>query len=135
MCKIIFFSNALPFPRQVSCEEIPEKSAGKFVQLRAAFGEYLVFAPLHVSRYHADIIERFCNMRGIPGIYRDTEKRFEILDGDWCVIGGGKFMIDTKQRKIRLFDNSMAYGKFDGNGMKEKILSAGWFPGYDVLIE
>lgn len=135
MCKIVFFSNTLSFTRQAFCEEIPEKSAGKFVQLRAASGEYLVFAPLHVSRYHADIIERFCNERGIPGIYRDTEKRFEILDGDWYVIGGGKFMIDTKQRKIRLFDNSMAYGKFDRKGMKRKILSASWFSGYDVLIE
>jgi hypothetical protein len=135
MYRIVFFSDARPFPRQVSRKEIPGKSAGKFVQLRAASGEYLVFAPLHVSRYHADIIERFCNKHGIPGIYHDTEKRFEILDDDWCVIGGGKFMIDTKQRKIRLFDNSMAYGKFDGNGMKGKILSSGWFQGYDVLIE
>ena len=135
MCKIVFFSDAHTSLRQLSSKAMPEKSAGKFVQLRTASGEYLIFALQHVSRYHADIIERFCNERGIPGIYRDTEKRFEILDDDWSVIGGGKFMIDTKRRHIRLFDNSMAYGKFDGNGMKKKILADGQFPGYNVLIK
>ena len=135
MCKIIFYRDTRTVSRRSTRKTMPGKATGKFVQLRAASAEYFVFAPLEVCRYHADILERFCNKRGIPGIYHDTEKRYEILDDAWSVIGGGKYILDTAQRHIRLFGNSMAYGNFDRSGMKKKILSSRKFSGYDVLIE
>ena len=135
MCTIIFYKKRGFTSRQSSRDVTHEKITGKFVQLRSASKEFLVFAPLDLFRYHADILERFCNQRGITGIYLDTEKRYEILDSDWSVIGGGKFMVDTTQRNIRLFDNSMAYGKFNRRGMRGKILSSGRFSGYHVQIE
>ena len=36
---------------------------------------------------------------------------------------------------VRLYDDSMAYGKFDRAGMAEKILSLPEFAGFTVLID
>jgi hypothetical protein len=36
---------------------------------------------------------------------------------------------------IRLFDDSMAYGKFDHAGLAEKLLSFPEFAGFTVLID
>jgi hypothetical protein len=114
---------------------LPGKTAGKFIQLQHNSAEYLVFSPKEVSLYHADIVGRFCAERGIPGVYNNTHKRFDIHDPEWAVIGGGKFAIDRLKKQLRLYDDSMAYGKFNRKGMKEKILSVSTFSGYNVQIE
>jgi hypothetical protein len=114
---------------------LPDKITGKFVQIVNDSGEYLVFSPKEVSRYHADIVERFCAERGIPGVYNNTHKRFDVHDLEWTVVGGGKFAIDRRKKQIRLYDDSMAYGKFNGEGLKKKILSLSAFSGYNVRVE
>jgi hypothetical protein len=115
---------------------LPDRVAGKFVQIRNdAAEEFLVFSPKEVSRYHADIVERFCAERGIPGVYNNVHKRFDIHDPEWIVVGGGKFERDRKKKQLRLYDDSMAYGKFNGHELKEKILSFSAFSGYNVRIE
>jgi len=35
-------------------------------------------------------------------------------------VGGGKFEIDKAEKHIRLYDNSMAYGRFDIEGLKKR---------------
>ena len=122
------------------CREIgaavPDKIAGKFVQIRNdSAEEYLVFSPKELSRYHADIVGRFCDERGIPGVYHNALKCFDIHDPEWVVIGGGKFERDRIKKQLRLYDDSMAYGKFNGHGLKEKILSLSAFSEYNVRIE
>ena len=62
-------------------------------------------------------------------------KCFDIHDPEWAVVGGGKFERDRKKKQLRLYDDSMAYGKFNGHGLKEKILSFSAFSGYNVQIE
>jgi hypothetical protein len=115
---------------------LPDKNEGKFVQLiNDSAEEYFVFSPKEVSRYHADIVGRFCAERGIPGVYDNTHKRFDIHDPEWAVVGGGKFAIDRRKKQLRLYDDSMAYGKFSGEGLKEKILSLPAFSGYNVSVE
>jgi hypothetical protein len=114
---------------------LPDKIAGKFVQMQNDSAEYIVFFPRKVSRYHADIVKRFCDERGISGVYNNALKRFDIHDPEWTVVGGGKFAIDRMKKQLRLYDDSMAYGKFNGQGLKEKIRSLSVFSGYNVLIE
>jgi hypothetical protein len=117
-------------------EALPENDEGKFVQLiNDSAEEYLVFSPKEVSRYHADIVGRFCAERGIPGVYKNTHKRFDIHGPEWAVVGGGKFAIDRRKKQLRLYDDSMAYGKFNGEGLKERILSLPAFSGYNVSVE
>jgi hypothetical protein len=114
---------------------LPDKIAGKFVQLVNDSAEYLVFSPKEASRYHADIVARFCAEHGIPGVYDNTHKRFDIHAPAWTVIGGGKFETDKRKKQLRLYDDSLAYGKFDREGLKEKILSLSAFSRYTVRVE
>jgi hypothetical protein len=123
------------FSRPISAEKTaPDRTAGKFVQIRNADTEYLVFSPREVAQYHADLVERFCKERNIPGSYVSERRRYDIHDPAWVVIGGGKFETDRKKRSIILHDNSMAYGRFDSSGLKEKIHRTKGLAGYDVKI-
>lgn len=112
----------------------PDKLSGKFVQLRRDDVEYLVFSPSGLTAYHAGIVERFCRDRDIDGVYNIEKKRFDIHDPAWTVAGGGKFDIDRPGKRLRLYDNSMAYGRFDSMGLKERILHVDALKDYSVLI-
>ena len=116
-------------------KRMPNHYTGKFVQMRNNSREYLVFSPKEFTRYHADIIERFCLDREIPGVHDKKNKRFDIIDFAWSVIGGGKFETNKKKKYLKLYGDSMAYGRYDRRGMKEKILSIEEFAGYDVHVE
>lgn len=113
---------------------VPPVMGGKFVQIRNDETEYLVFSPQEFTKYHAGIVERFCLDKGIEGFYASERKRYEVYDKAWIVVGGGKFQIDRGRMTIRLFDDSMAYGKFDREGLSEKCLSLPEFAGFTVLI-
>ncbi len=132
--KIVFFDHAQQY-RTAEKEAFPQKRNGKFVQVRHDKAEYLIFASREAAPYHADIIERFCKERGIPGVYNASRKSFVIHDPAWIVVGGGKFEIDASDRRIRLYDNSMAYGKFDPKGLEGKIHAAKELADYMVKIE
>jgi len=114
---------------------VPDKRAGKFVQLRNNKTEYLVFSPKELSPYHADIIERFCRQKGIAGVYNRAHKCFEIHEPEWIIIGGGKFDYDKKEKYLRLYDDSMAYGKFETEGLLKRILQVKGLKDYSVRIE
>jgi hypothetical protein len=114
---------------------VPPARSGKFVQIRHGSTEYLVFSPKDFTKYHANIVERFCLDKGIEGGYDSGGKHYEISDRAWIVAGGGKYEIDTVKKAIKLFDNSMAYGKFDSQGLREKILSLPEFYVFTVRIE
>lgn len=96
-------------------------TAGKFVQLRNNTDEYLVFAPKECAPYHADITERFCREMGLKG-YRDGDgKRFTIDEPAWVIVGGGRFELDRRKKYIRLYGNSLAYGRFDSKGLSGRL--------------
>ncbi len=113
---------------------VPDKINGKFVQIRNKQTEYLVFSPKELTLYHANIVERFCLDKGLKGAYRGEEKRFDIREPGWEVVGGGKFDIDKTTKQVRLYDNSLAYGRFDSKGLAGKIRSTDKLSGYDVVI-
>jgi hypothetical protein len=114
---------------------LPQKRGGKFVQLKHSETEYLVLASREAASYHADIVERFCKEREIPGVYNPAGKRFLIHDPSWVIKGGGKFVIDDVEKYILFYDNSMAYGRFDPEGFKEKIHAIKKWRDYEVRIE
>jgi hypothetical protein len=108
--------------------------SGKFIQIRKGDAEYLVLSPKQFTPYHADLVEKFCLEEGIEGSYNSAMKRFNIHDPAWVIAGGGRFEIDRAKKCIRLYDNSMAYGKFDPTGLKEKILMIKELSDYEVSI-
>ena len=133
--KIVYIDYSEKYYREFAGTDVPAQFTGKFIQVRNLLTEYLIFSPKEFTLYHADIVERFCTERQIPGIYNKTNKSYDILDPEWIVAGGGKFAIDRQKKNIHLYDDSMAYGKFDKNEMKEKVLSIKDFSGYEVRID
>lgn len=132
---LIFIDYAPLYFTAVAGTPVPPRVGGKFVQIRNKEREYLVFAPKEFMKYHAGIVERFCLDKGVEGSYDSEKKRYEIFDSSWIVAGGGKFELDRDRMTLRLFDNSMAYGKFDRSGLAEKLLAFPEFAGLTVLIE
>lgn len=113
----------------------PELVTGKFVQITNGAVLYLVLSPRELTKYHANIIERFCMDKGIEGSYDPKREKFTIRDQQWQVLGGGKFERDTNTKAIKLYDNSMAYGKFRSDGLKETLAALPDFAGYTIMIE
>lgn len=114
---------------------IPPVVSGKFVQIRNGNTLYLVLSPKELTKYHGNIVERFCMDKGIEGSYDTKREKFAILDQAWVIVGGGKFERDGSKKAIKLYDNSMAYGKFDATGLKELLIALPEFSGYTVTIE
>lgn len=133
--QIIYINFAATYYPDIAKTEVPEHYAGKFVQILNGPIEYLIFSPREFTRYHADIVERFCIDRKIPGIYNSRDKIFDIIDHHWAISGGGKFEMDRIRNRLRLYDDSLAYGKFVRTGLMEKILSIPDFSDYRIKIE
>jgi hypothetical protein len=133
--KIVVVDYSALYYSRVAKTAVPHTQSGKFVQLRHDDTEYLVFSPREFAPYHADIVERFCKDKDIPGVYSVPGKRFIIHDPAWVVVGGGKFELDTVTKNILLRDNSMAYGRFDSDGLRDKIHTIKKFRDYEVRIK
>ena len=112
-----------------------DKKNGKFVQIRKGDTEYLVFSSKELAPYHAHIVEHFCLERAIRGAHEGEGKRFSIRDSGWIIVGGGKYEMDKEHGFIRIYDDSVAYGKFDKKGLEEKIRSIDAFHDLEVRIE
>jgi len=121
--------------QEVARTAVPAVTGGKFVQIRNGASLYLVFSPTEFTKYHANIVERFCMDKGIDGRYDAERKRFDIYDTAWTIVGGGKFEIDRARKTIRLHDDSLAYGKFDKAGLADAMLSFSEFSGFTIQIE
>ncbi len=114
---------------------IPPVTAGKFVQIRHGQELFIVLSPKDFTKYHANIIERFCMDKGIEGSYDKEHTKFIIADTAWKVLGGGKFDRDANKKTIKFYDNSMAYGKFQKTGLSEMVTALPEFAGYAIVIE
>jgi hypothetical protein len=132
--RVVIVDYSVMYYADVARTAMPPVRSGKFVRLRHGDTEYLVLSPKEFSPYHADILERFCRERSIDGAYQEGKKRFDIHDAEWVIKGGGKFEIDETKRYIRFYDNSMAYGRFEARGLREKV-SRSKLKGYQVTIE
>jgi hypothetical protein len=114
---------------------IPPLTTGKFVQIRNGNTLNVVLSPKEFTKYHANIIERFCMDKGLEGSYDSRREKFTIHDHAWQIVGGGKFERDINKKTIKLYDNSMAYGKFNTQGLKEMLGALPEFSGYTITIE
>lgn len=119
----------------VAKDPIPPLMTGKFVQIRNGNTLYCILSPREFTKYHANIVERFCMDKGIEGRYDSRREKFIIDDQDWVIVGGGKFERDSIKKTIKLYDNSTAYGKFDPTGLKVLLAALPEFSGYGIIIE
>jgi hypothetical protein len=96
---------------------------GKFVQLRLAGRDVLLFAAASEHRYHNQILGRFLSAQGIPHRWEGAEK-LVVDDPSLAVLGGGRFRLDLPDQRLRVWDASGVYGRFDGEVLSAQLASA-----------
>lgn len=132
----VAFIDYIPFYYQtLSPTPEPDVVEGKFVQIRNGALFFIILAPKGFAKYHANIVERFCLDKGLEGGYDPEGKRFAIADTAWIIRGGGKFELNRSGKTIKFFDDSMAYGKFDPEGLRQIAEALPEYTGYRVAVE
>ena len=97
---------------------------GKFLQLRLAARDYILFATATECRYHNQILARFLSAQGIP--HRWEQAVNLVVDHpELAVIGGGRFRLDANRESLRVWDDSSLYGRFDSSRLAVQLAAAG----------
>jgi hypothetical protein len=109
--------------------EIPRQRDGKFVLIANHHDVYAVFSPRALSRYHANIVERFLTLRGFGGHYNPKKDVFFPNSPDWQVLGGGFWKVDDDKGTLRVYGYSQAYGGVDLRAFAEEVRRAGGLGG------
>ncbi len=103
---------------------LPPRIAGKFLQVRLDGEEWLVFAPRQRHRFHNQLLAELLAERGTPYRWEGGGTVLAFEDEGVEVVGGGRFEADTEARTLVLWDESAAYGRFDAEGLAERIAAA-----------
>ncbi len=116
----LFIENYPPLEKAESARMI----AGKFLQFRWQGNEYLLFATRDEHQFHNQMLAHFLSDHHIKHHWRDSE-HLEFPDTEINVIGGGRFHFSADPTQLELWDNSMAYGRFDESGLAERLRGSG----------
>jgi len=94
--------------------------AGKFLQIRLAGQDYLLFAPKSLHPFHNHILAHFLADRDLPHEWASAEElRANITELE--IHGGGRFGVNDRSQQLRLWDTSTAYGRFNETGLVDQI--------------
>ena len=97
---------------------------GKFLQLRLAARDYILFATVTECRYHSQILARFLSEQGIP--HRWEQAVHLVVDYPGLeVVGGGRFRLDVSRESLQVWDDSSVYGRFDSSRFAVQLAAAG----------
>jgi len=96
---------------------------GKFLQLRWAGRECLLFAAAGEHRYHNQILGRFLSEQGIPHRWEGVEN-LVVDHPELTVMGGGRFRLDRQTNTLRVWDASSVYGRFDASALSTQLAAA-----------
>jgi hypothetical protein len=105
-----------------SLEKEPPRE-GKFLQIRLAGREYLVFAGDEEHRYHNQILARFLSDQGIPHHW-EGQGNLVASHPALAIIGGGRFRLDPIEKTLRVWDASSVYGRFDAAALSAQLAAA-----------
>lgn len=116
---------------------VPRHRAGKFVQLRYDNDkeEHIVLSPRALSEFHANIVERFFLGSDVKGTWNARRDSYALHHPEWDIVGGGHFEINDDTRRLRLYARSIAYGRFDAEGLAARMALVGVLSGYALLVE
>jgi len=117
----------LTYPTPMEDGASPE---GKFLQLRLAARDYILFATATECRYHNQILARFLSERGIPHRWEQAEN-LVVDHPELAVTGGGRFRLDVIRESLHVWDDSSVYGRFDPSRLAVQLAAAG--PPWDRL--
>ena len=106
----------------------------KFVLIRRADCLHFVVGPVADFRYHADLVERFCNHESIPATWVQRPDVMEVLDSEVQMKGGGVLEINYGNHTMELSGMSKAYGGFQAGDLADFVKTDPFFAGYRVTV-
>lgn len=116
-------------------KDVPPVRRGKFLQiLDDGEIELLILSPYELSKYHAQILERYCMLNDLDGCYVKKPDHFRVTDADIEVIGGGHWKIDESVLHMILNGESTVYGRFNPDGLLKKVRALKQYASYTVVI-
>ena len=104
-----------------TCKYVVIERADKMIAIMGLIDDY---------RYHANLLEAYCNDNGIPAHWVGKPDLLEIAHPEVQVLGGGWMSFEPKRGRIVLYGSSKAYGRFDHNRLVGLISNIGAFPGF-----
>lgn len=115
--------------------QMPPVRQGKFLQLvEGGKIETLVLSPYGLSKFHAQILERYCLLNDLDGRFLRKPEYYAALGADIEVFGGGHWKIDDLALRLELYGESTAYGRFDPDGLAEKIGGLPTYRSYRIVV-
>lgn len=99
---------------------IPAEIGGKFVIVTLAGEQYAIFAPYAMCTYHAQIVARFMQLRGMRGSLNTRGDRFHCSSDGWNVDGGGHWQ-RSPEGVLTLFGESTVYGGVDLDNLVSQL--------------
>ena len=121
--------------RETLGQPVPEVTSGKFVHIAGPVDEYLILSPRELTKYHAHIVERFCQIHAGLTCTPAPSGDAALLDqSGWRVCGGGRFRLNRAEQELTLWDSSKAYGAFDGAHIRNALTKDPDWNRYDVRL-
>lgn len=92
-----------------------DRRKGKYVHLEGPDArEYVVAAPYEEAAYHAEIVARFLESRGLRAYHLATDGQWcEVHEPGWKVLGGGHYRLKPGSGRPELGGRSQCYGAAD----------------------
>jgi hypothetical protein len=121
--------------RETLGQTAPATYSGKFVHIVGPSDEYLILSPKEVTKFHAHIVERFCQIHPEMSCSPSQSGDASLFDqSGWEVHGGGRFRIDRSEKTLTLWDSSKAYGIFDGVHIRDALRENPDWGQFDVQL-
>jgi hypothetical protein len=111
--------------------EVPNCVDGKLVMVANAQDRFCIFAPRALAPFHANIVDRFLTLRGVPGRYNHQRDEYWSGDPAWTVPGGAQFRLE--ERRLDLFGFSLCYGGLDLDNLANQLREAGGLRGATAI--
>jgi hypothetical protein len=118
-----------------STDAIPDFNFNcKFSLIKGPAEIYLIFGPLKVYRYHAQLIYKFCSIYDLACSWIKKLDLVEMHENEFKIKGGGIMTLDSTRKVIEFKGGSTSYGKFDQSLVKEFAQNNQQFNGFSVFF-
>ena len=112
----------------------PPAMVAKFVLVEHDDLISLVFGPVDRYRYHAALLDRFCQDRDIPTAWVKKPDLVEVFDDSLEIRGGGWIEVDPDKRRVKLYGYSTAYGRFHSDQALKTVASHPAFAEFTIKV-
>ncbi len=111
-----------------------ERMSWKFILIETPDALNLVCGPVAEYPYHANLVAQFCDRHQIAASWARKPDIVEIFSAGVHVRGGGHISINIRERRMKLYGRSTAYGPYHPDHLAGVTASGGFFEGFEVVV-